>query len=102
MSAFVTVWRDSQGRRACGNGPGSIELGSTVGIRSRMTVRFSCVGDGRVSLTDRRGGPLINIAGCSRFAVYGTEFTGSPNDRTLRFSVGKIAQWRIAVWVAGS
>lgn len=85
-----------------GRGPGSIELDSSVGTGSRVTVRFSCVGDGPVSLTDRRGGPLINIAGCSRFAVYGTEFPGSPDDRTLRLSVGKAAQWRIAVWVAGS
>jgi hypothetical protein len=65
---------------------------------SQITVRLICLGPGDAKVTDRSGGPVLNVAGCNATAAYTTGFTGAKSDRVMRLAVKPSVAWRLLVW----
>lgn len=91
------------GRRltaAEGVGAGTVQLVRPPHVGSFLTVRFACVGPGRVRILDHTG-HVEFTGGCARGAIYGGGWRTTRRDgRTIRIAVAPTVHWAVDVWLA--
>lgn len=84
-----------------GTGPATFELAASDLTHKKVTVRLSCVGEGKARVSDAAGRLFIGLGGCSSYAVYGAgPVAGRSSDRVLTLTVSAATRWRIAVYLS--
>ena len=67
-------------------------------------MRLTCVGAGRLRVTDRTGGLILGTGGCQRGVVFSSEWTATAHDgRTVTITVQpataqSATHWAMDVW----
>lgn len=84
-------------------GEGQVALPELAQATKSISIRFVCVGNTGMYISDADGSFVLSVSGCDGSTVYGTEFTSSPSDRGLRLVFepdvsNPSVSWAIAVW----
>jgi hypothetical protein len=85
---------------ATGVGSRVISLRSLPRVGSRLTVRMTCIGSGKVWVRDHLGGEIFGTGGCAAGVVYGSTWTSTNHDgRTISVSFNPGTRWAVDVWL---
>ena len=83
--------------RAHGTGVTVVKVLRLTG--SRLTVRFTCVGTGTVTITDATGGLILGIGGCQRGVIYSSAWSRTRHDgHTIKITVDPTTIWALDLW----
>jgi hypothetical protein len=83
---------------AGGTGPASITV-RPARIGTRLTVRMTCSGAGKVSVIDATGGLILATGGCRSGVVFSSGWTSTAHDgRLIGVRVAPGTSWAVEVW----
>jgi hypothetical protein len=66
---------------------------------TEVTLRITCLGTGKVWITDQTGGEILGTAGCGKGVVYSSGWKKTSHDgRVIHVEVSPATVWAVDLW----